>query len=115
MVVNTDGIADGTGCGLGQGEQCCAYLMAGDLGLECGRDTPYRPIILQRVRDGLFTASRTPTADWPRCKLERLPQALPPGDPDPCPVCAGAGLVNVEGTNVPLVDMVCTGCDGTGR
>lgn len=37
-------------CKIGQGKDCCRYLMVGGNGFECGKLTVFKPIIDARVR-----------------------------------------------------------------
>lgn len=61
--------ADGyTGCGIGEGAACCAFLLFDMDGFECGRATKAEPVIRQRVADGLWTSRRLPAAPFPMCQ-----------------------------------------------
>jgi len=60
-------------CHGGQGANCCAYLMVGGDGFECGRDHYwFKAEVEKRVRGGLFTARRLPKLDWPDCHDEGI-------------------------------------------
>jgi len=62
------------GCGIGEGAACCAYLLAGGDGFECGQgDILVSPVIEARVRSGQFTARRLPTLPFPACQQEGRP------------------------------------------
>lgn len=58
-----DSYIDAT-CKLGQGEECCAFLVAGMQGLECAKDTEFEDIIRARVASGQFTAKGDNCPGW---------------------------------------------------
>jgi hypothetical protein len=44
-------------CKLGQGEECCAYLVCGANGFECAKNYPvFKETIGERVRNGMMNA-----------------------------------------------------------
>lgn len=43
-------------CKLGQGAECCRYLVAGSKGFECAKLTMNSTVIDRRVANGTFTA-----------------------------------------------------------
>jgi hypothetical protein len=57
-------------CGAGAGEKCCAYLLCGAEGFECGRETELKSQIEARVRSGTFNAKRLPIKPFPECQSE---------------------------------------------
>lgn len=62
-------IANPNACGMGAGENCCAWLMMGPEGMECGRVTPLRETLASRALSGAMTARRLPDAPYPDCQL----------------------------------------------
>lgn len=60
--------ADFHKCGAGRGSECCAYLVGGSGGAECGREIPgIRATTERRVRNGEMSARRLPIEAWPEC------------------------------------------------
>ena len=58
-------------CGVGLGENCCAYLVCGPNGFECGRvDAGVKRAVEVRVVTGTFNAKRLPTAAFPECQTQ---------------------------------------------
>ena len=43
-------------CKIGQGEECCRYLVLGPQGFECGKFQGYKNLIDERVKTGSFNA-----------------------------------------------------------
>lgn len=58
-------------CGLGESAACCAYLLLGDSGPVCGRETDIKPVIEARVAEGSMKAIRLPVQPYPACQEER--------------------------------------------
>jgi len=58
------------GCGIGEGPNCCAFLVVGADGLECARLSEVDAEIRRRVFAGLFTARRVPDRPFPACQAE---------------------------------------------
>lgn len=57
-------------CGIGQRARCCAYLVVGAQGFQCGRDEPgFKAMVDRRVLLDTFSAKRTPDAAYPACQL----------------------------------------------
>ena len=59
-------------CGAGKGAQCCAFLICGPEGFECGREIPsvkesmiFRVVVLENT-----AAKRLPVAAYPDCQAE---------------------------------------------
>lgn len=65
MTLKVDMVA----CGMGLKERCCAYLLVGPEGPECGRETPLRPTLEARAQSGQMSARRLPGAAYPSCQL----------------------------------------------
>jgi hypothetical protein len=61
------GIPDFKKCHGGEREKCCAYLMMGTKGFECGRGTSFELTIRERVKGSGWTAKRMPVKPWPEC------------------------------------------------
>lgn len=77
------------GCGLGQGAECCRFLVAGPEGLSCARGTVFHDQLV--ARGSTMHAQRTPTAAYPQCQLHRCKCGKgfdTDGDGD-CPECHG--------------------------
>ncbi len=51
-------------CKPGQGEACCAFLLAGPGGMECAKGTGYEKIIKERLKAGTFTAKGDNCVGW---------------------------------------------------
>lgn len=51
-------------CKLGQGDECCAYLMAGVGGITCAKDTPIEMVILGRLEAGTMNAKGDNCPGW---------------------------------------------------
>lgn len=59
-------------CGLGKGAECCAYLVLGAGGFDCGRvDSALVAAIKKRLAAGTFNAKRDPTEPYPKCQAFR--------------------------------------------
>ena len=58
------------GCGMGEGANCCAYLMAGAKGFECAQRSSLADLLYQRAKAGQMHARRTPEGDFPACQQE---------------------------------------------
>jgi hypothetical protein len=56
-------------CGMGAGEQCCAWLVIGEEGAICGREEPVGAELERRARAGEMSARRLPDAPYPLCQL----------------------------------------------
>ncbi len=57
-------------CGIGEGANCCAYLMADGQGFCCGQNTTMAAAIRARVGAGDMHARRLPKGDFPDCQQE---------------------------------------------
>lgn len=58
------------GCGVGRGAECCAYLLAGAKGFECGRvDPELKAYIEGRVQRGTYNAKRLPVEPFNECQI----------------------------------------------
>jgi len=66
-------LADPRACGLGGGEGCCAFLVAGAEGFMCGRTVPGIPEqIRARLIAGTMNAKYDPgTTPFPECQPRR--------------------------------------------
>lgn len=61
-------IADFHKCGAGRGAECCAYLVGGGEGAECGREQPgIASHVVRRVAEDSMRAQRLPKELWPEC------------------------------------------------
>jgi hypothetical protein len=58
------------GCGIGKGAQCCAYLLAGGEGFQCGQRGPLARTLRQAALAGEMAARRTPEQGFPSCQSE---------------------------------------------
>lgn len=56
-----------TGCGAGQQANCCKFILLGEDGFFCGRNTELHDALLA----GQYSAQRIPTAPYPECQLGR--------------------------------------------
>jgi hypothetical protein len=54
------------GCGIGQGSRCCKFLLNGEEGWICGRETGHKQRLIEV--EG-YTAQRLPTEPYPECQL----------------------------------------------
>ena len=62
--------ADPEPCGIGRGAECCAYLIVGGEGFECGRLIPeILGQVNQRLAAGTMTARRAPLDQFPDCRI----------------------------------------------
>lgn len=63
-------ISNPTECGLGQGEGCCAFLVAGVEGFMCGRTLPGLPEQIRiRLNEGTMNAKYDPgETPFPECQ-----------------------------------------------
>ena len=57
-------------CGMGRGAACCAYLLMGAKGFECGRVTSLAETI--KARTPLMNAKRLPIGLFPECQTEGI-------------------------------------------
>lgn len=66
-------IENPTRCGIGEGDNCCAFLVAGAGGFECGREMEgIYQTLRTRLAAGTITAKYDPgTAPFPACQIER--------------------------------------------
>lgn len=53
-------------CRLGEGEDCCAYLMMGSGGFECAKDNGFADAIRARLEDGQLGAQGDHCEGWDR-------------------------------------------------
>lgn len=60
-------------CGIGEGAKCCAFLIVGAEGFECGRPLPgLIETVRARLRAGSFTAQYDPgKIPFPECQEKR--------------------------------------------
>jgi len=60
-------------CGMGEGAQCCAFLVAGGDGFECGRASDgMAQLIRERLSAGTMNAQYDPLdLPFPKCQSER--------------------------------------------
>lgn len=56
------------GCGAGQGEVCCRYLVMGSDGFECGRVRESFKRMLDERGDSM-RARRSPQEEYPLCQI----------------------------------------------
>ncbi len=56
------------GCGIGQGERCCKFLLHGEQGFICGRETELKEHLINAKG---YSAQRLPTEPYPQCQLQR--------------------------------------------
>jgi len=64
-------IEDPKDCGLGEGHNCCAYLVADATGFNCGR--VYFSIAetqREKIKEGKMISMRTPILPFPYCQDE---------------------------------------------
>lgn len=58
-------------CGIGMGVSCCAYLIMGFSGFECGREyADMKALVEGKVANNEMGAKRLPTEPYPECQLE---------------------------------------------
>jgi len=58
-------------CGIGMGHECCAYLLCGPKGFECGRVLDdIKAHLDKRVKDDNIVARRQPLEAYPNCQLK---------------------------------------------
>ncbi len=73
-VVLTDAEAMGEsgyrGCGVGEGADCCAYLVIDGDGFKCARSSATAEEIRWRVAAGAFTSQRLPQGPLLACQSE---------------------------------------------
>jgi hypothetical protein len=62
---------DPVDCGMGEGERTCAYLTMDMAGFRCGRETPARSYIDERLAAGTMKATAAPQSPFPLCQTER--------------------------------------------
>ncbi len=55
-------------CKLGQGEDCCAFLVLAPTGFECSKNTSSGNYIRRRLEAGTMVAKGT--GDWDDCPLK---------------------------------------------
>lgn len=68
-------LADPRPCGIGQGEACCAFLMAGPEGFFCGRTAPGLPEqVRARLAAGTLVSKYDPGDEtpYPDCQAKRV-------------------------------------------
>lgn len=60
-------------CGLGGGEKCCAFLVMGGLGFQCGRTLPgVEMTVMLRLLQGTMVAKYDPgELPFPQCQEAR--------------------------------------------
>lgn len=70
---------DGKLCGAGKGAKCCAFLVFGGDGFECGRDDEgIKSTMISRVLIYENTnAKRLPVVDYPACQSEDATDFVP--------------------------------------
>jgi hypothetical protein len=56
-------------CKIGQGSQCCRYIVAGPEGITCAKKTPFKAQIDMRVARGMFAAKADNCDGLPPDKL----------------------------------------------
>lgn len=61
-------LADPHPCGVGRGADCCAFLLVGSQGFECGRVTGLAPYLRARAIGGQMNARRLPDEPYPDCR-----------------------------------------------
>ena len=57
-------------CGIGEGANCCAFLVVGIDGFECQQRAELADMLYQRAKSGQMNAKRTPESDFPNCQQE---------------------------------------------
>ncbi len=57
-------------CKLGQGEACCAFLMMGQDGMECAKETGAEGLIRKRLDAGTMNAKGDNCEGWANYVLE---------------------------------------------
>lgn len=67
-------------CGAGRKSECCAYLLGGPKGAECGREQTIKTHIENRVAARDMVSRRLPTEPFPECM--KFPEALTPFAPE---------------------------------
>jgi hypothetical protein len=62
---------DPTKCGMGMENDCCAYLICGPNGFECGREVSESFVLMikERVLGGSMNAIRLPEEPYPECQV----------------------------------------------
>ena len=71
-------IENGLACGIGRGEECCAFLTAGREGFLCGRtDDGVRITVLTRLLAGTMNAKYDPgDTPYPECQPGEKPRSV---------------------------------------
>jgi hypothetical protein len=64
----TDAVA--RACGIGELDNCCAFLLLTGDGFECAQRSAYADILFNAARARQFKAHRTPESDFPSCQQE---------------------------------------------
>jgi hypothetical protein len=63
-------------CGMGQGPECCIYLVSSTGGFACGRGGIFAPTVEQRAASGEMKSQRKPMLPYPLCQEERTPPTI---------------------------------------
>ena len=57
-------------CGIGEGANCCAFLVIASTGFACAQRDSIADMFYTRAHAGEMKARRTPESDFPTCQTE---------------------------------------------